>query len=83
MFSVVSIFAIQLLVLIFIYGENWSIELGLGLPLTYSYFLTDNYPYELIFKESDSHIQGFSRLPLVLSFFFDNFNSKMYMRLLP
>jgi len=78
-FSVVSIFAIQLLVLIFIYGENWSIELGLGLPLTYSYFLTDNYPYELIFKESGSHIQGFSKLPLVLSFFFDNFNTKNLM----
>jgi hypothetical protein len=78
-FTIVSIFAIQLLVLIFIYGENWSIEVGLGLPLTYSYFLTDNYPYELIFKESDSHIQVFSKIPLIISFFFDDFNTKNLM----
>ena len=79
MFSVVSIFAIQLLVLIFIYGDNWAIEVGLGLPLTYSYFLTDNFPYELIFKDTDSNIEIFSRIPILLSFFFDDFNTKNLM----
>ena len=78
-FCGVSFFAIQLLVLIFLYGDIWVWEVGLGLPLTYSYFTTDNYPYELIFKESDSHIHIFSRIPLLLSFFFDNFDTKTVM----
>ena len=62
--------------MIFLYGNNWVVEVILGLPITAEYFITDNYPYELIFKESDSHLHIFSRIPFLISFFFDNFNTK-------
>lgn len=75
-FYFVAALAIQQLVMIILYGNNWSVELILGLPITSGYFVDNNYPYEMIFKESDSHLHIFSRIPFLLSFFFDNFNTK-------
>lgn len=74
--GIVSVFAIQFLIMISIYGDNWSVEVPLGLPITSEYFITNNYPYELIFRESDSHLHIFSRIPFLVSLFFDNFNTK-------
>lgn len=85
-FSIVGILSFQMLILISIYGENWSIEVagpstGAGLPVMYSYFTEDKYDYEVLLQEQDSHIHLTSRIPLLLSLFFNDFDTKSLMYL--
>ena len=83
-FFITALFSIQLLILISLYGENWSIELagpngGAGLPVMHSYFITGEYFYDVLFQEQDSHIHVSSRIPLLLSLFFNDFDTKNLM----
>ena len=85
-FTIVGILSLQLLILISIYGDNWSIEVGspnggAGLPIMYSFFTEEEYSYEVLLREQDSHIHISSRIPLLFSLFFNDFDTKNLMYL--
>lgn len=75
-FASISIIAIHTLYFIIVMGGNWHIEIGaIGLPLTESFFTDGKYPYELLITDVNAHIFFFPRLPLLVSFLFDKFDT--------
>ena len=73
-------FVIQGFLFVFYYGDNWYIEVGsLALPIDQSYLNSGIFPYDELFKITNTHIHFFPRVVLLFSLFFDDYDTKNIM----